>query len=294
LITPLFYSLLFATYSQSVLILAGLNTSLGIESTQSPGALLASVLAEPAPNASGYSHGNKAGEKAGFVERWVTPLGEGFENLWNQEKLGFLAISLAFLEGSFGLVLLWGLGRDRPLRVGLISLFRERPMLTAAFVGMNIALILLAINRGSELSGGSSPLLSAIISGLIELVMGWILVLTQHYAFECAADSVGLARTLSLTMGMTVTSLLTMSIWSSALLVVLAAIGLSFGAFFLFYILAAGYLRFAKAMGEFVRMVAGLRWAGAAPVHLGSALPVTAVSICLVLGGYYLLRGIAR
>src|SRR5262249_27744657 len=111
----------------------------------------------------------------------------------------FLAIALAGLQGALGMVLLWRIGADEGVLVRPLRLLKERPLLTSCFLLFNLALALLAANRGFELSpNGVNWILPALISGAIALVMPWVLTFMQHYLIECLADCLSMTKTITL------------------------------------------------------------------------------------------------
>jgi hypothetical protein len=260
--TPVLYGcMVFSLYADSLIMVKGLNALFGIESSlenSHPAGGVATSLLERSGEQRGEGSNPEptSATVSNLLRRLLNYVANGFKTLWEGEKLGFLAIALAALQAGFGLVLFWQTGLERPLRVRPLELLRERPVVTSCFLIMNLALCLLAANRGFELSseamGWAMPVF---VSGGLSLVMPWILTYCLHYAIEGSAQYLGLAAAILLNVCMFVGVLAVITAWALALSLVLVAVSAAFGAFLLFDVLATSLLLFAQLLGDFFRTV---------------------------------------
>jgi hypothetical protein len=299
LVAPLQLAMVFALYADASMIVRGLNPIFGIESRRSAGdaagsGFVGSLLGlggKPAPRDAAL----EVPPAAGFARQVFDQLKTGFATLWKEEELGFLAISLACLQAAMGVVLLWQMGLTQPLGLRLRTLWRERPLLTGCFLTLDLALGVLAACRGFQLSpeamSGAAP---AVVSGLLGIVTPLILAFTQHYAVECAADCLGVAKAVGLIAGLTALALAAISGWTVLLLVVLAVVGGGFALFFCFFVGASAFLLLARTMGELARKMPMPRFLEPHLSPQWRALAATAVSLTVVGAVYYAVRGLTQ
>jgi hypothetical protein len=267
LIGPLAFATTAAFYAEGMMIWKGLVVLLGGD--DGGGNSTTGVLSDLLPGAAAIAKAVTTSGAHGVswwavLSRFPEHLVKLFAKLW-EEQFGFLAIGLAGLQGAFGIVLLWGMGTERPLRLRLVALFRERPLLTMLFGMLNIALAILAGNRGSELTLHGNWQLVTIISVLLALTMSWILALSTHYWFECVAACLGTGKSIALIGALSVGAFGLFCVATGMGLAVLVVVGAAFLAFVAFIIAAWCFLQFAELMGELVRR---LRWLALVPAAL--------------------------
>jgi hypothetical protein len=292
-IAPLMLSVLLAFYSESATIVKSLDELFGVESdavnTVQPG--FATNLISASSDSSSVGEPQSASTPpiqnplVRVAVGWFGRFSRAFELLWESEPLAFLAMALAALQASLGIVLLWGMGFAKPLKVSLRTLLRERPLATETFLVLTLALTTLAAFRGAKVTVGPSWVLSMCVSAALALVLPAILGLTSHYALEATTDWAALAKVfiviafISLGLGAVV------ALWTLALLLVLAAVGLALAGFATLFVLAALYLLFAELMGNFLRQLRGIRLTqieSASASRIATVLVVTLVSFALV------------
>ncbi|MCC6585371.1 MAG: hypothetical protein IT168_01520 [Bryobacterales bacterium] len=226
-------------------------------------------------------------QHAGFVSR----LSGGFASLW-AEKLGFLAISLAGLQGAFGIVLLWRFNGDAAVRLRLFAVLRERPLVTATFLLLDVALSLTAANRGYELSSITTNwVLPTVISATIALAIPFILSFATHYAIEISGICLGLAVTVALILALLSALAATVLSWVCICVVTVAAMSALAAIFSALCAVASGFVHFAALLGELIRHV---RLSGSSPDTPAFPRVVDASLVVLILAGsgYFALRGL--
>lgn len=288
-------SLALAFYADASTIVRGLNPLFGIETSQGSNSPDSGIVGN-LMKAGGRQRVDestlepKSAAASSSLRQLLTHLARAYEALWSGEKLGFLAIALACLQAAFGIVLLWRMGFDQPLRVRPLALLGERPLVMSCFVILNIALSVLAANRGFELSPDAMNwVMPSVVSGGIALVMPWILAYSLHYAIECSADCLAVTKAVGLIAGLIAMMFAAISVWTLALLLIIAAVGALFVAFFLVYVTACSFLLLAELVNDFVGMLRRPSRLRRAAVSL--AMPALIV-LMLLAGGGYLMRGV--
>lgn len=221
------------------------------------------------------------------IQDLIRNFGRSFGTVW-AEKLGFMAIGLAGLQGACGLVLLWGSSTDEAVRIRPLHLLKERPLLTGCFVVLDFALALLAANRGYELSQGANWLTPSLISGLLGIVLPWVMALTLHFAIECAADCLSIAEWAALLAGLGLVMIIALLAWVLISLGVVCIVAIAFGGYFLLLAALWVFVQFAKLWGDFVRTPP------AEMVLVRAALSSLLVVALLAGGGYLMLRGVIQ
>lgn len=285
-------AVIFAFYAEAQTIVRGLNPTFGVESTHQAGqpSLLSSLMNAAPPHVE-----EKDGPRTdtpNMIWRVGRALTDKFAALWNEEQLGFLAIALASLQGAFGIVLFWQMGVERPLRLRLLPLLQERRLLTVCFLVLNLALAVLAANRGFELSPDRMHwMMPSLVSAAIALVMPWIMTYSQHYALESAVDCLGVAKAIAFITCLIVALSLIVGSWAVILGFGLTIVGAVFVAFFLFCVAASAFLLFADLLGEAVRLFPIPSFFKLRPL---TPVPVTLLFTAVIGGGYLLLRGLTQ
>ena len=290
-----------AFYAEARTIVQALNPLFGVEEAQDntgAGAIMDELVPvhEEVSVAPQQTNDDKriARSLLDSIEKELTLLVGSVETLM-EEKLGFLAIALAGLEGAFGVVLLWRLGTDRPIVLRPLALLCARPVVTICFVIMNITLGVLAAYRGYELSpSGLNWIMPTVVSAGIATVMPWILTFTLHYSFECAGDCVGVVSSAFLITFVCVGLCSVATLWGLLLLAILVSLAGAFACFFLFCIACCAVLLFAQVLGEAIRRIRREAWPSVQlPVPVQAASASLAV-LFLLLGGYYIVRGLVQ
>ncbi len=296
--TPLLVAAtIYSLYADARTIVQALNPLFGVQESQARygvGGILAEIMPAGHDVASQPEQGPTGKTALQIVAKGALHFVESFENL-SGEKLGFLALALAGLEGAFGIVLLWGFGADESVVVRPVALLKARPLLTACFLTLNLALGVLAAYRGYELSpSGMNWLMPTMVSAAIALVMPWILTFTLHYAIECAADCLGVTKSVALIATLYLGIFCTAALWALLSLFVVGLVAAVFVGFFVFCVVSWAFLMFSELLGEALRKLRRGAWP-----DLRLPLPVRAVPASLALlfvvgGGYYILRGLVQ
>jgi hypothetical protein len=256
-----------------------------------------SVLSDLEPSGQSISRELEASQASGIRQIFKNEAFKfikSFETFQDQ-TLGFLALALAVLEGAFGVVLLWGLGLEKPLQLRLWHLFRERTVLTSCFLVLSFAMGALAAYRGYELSPSSMNwILPTIVSCAIASVVPWILAFTLHYAIESAAELLGVALSMGLIL---IVSLGIVGVplgWIVLSLCVLCSLGAAWLSFFLFCLTSWAFLLTTEVLSEAIRKFQREVWPRMrlpVPMH---AVPASVGLLFVTLGTYLVFRGVVR
>jgi hypothetical protein len=298
LLTPLLLAAtIYAFYAEARTIVQALNPLFGVE--ESDGSYRAgSVLEGIMP---GYQNvplqpeqEPKSKTALQILEKEAVHFFKSFETL-SDEKLGFLALALAGLEGAFGILLLWRMGADQPVVLRPIALLKGRPLLTACFLIMNLALGVLAAYRGYELSPiGMNWIMPTVVSAAIALVMPWILTFTLHYSIESAADCLGVTKSVALIATLYLGIFCTAALWTLLSLFVVGTVAVVFFLFFVFCVASWAFLLFAELLGEAIRKLQSAAWPDLRiPVSV-RAIPASLALLFLMGASYYIVRGLVQ
>ena len=247
---------MYSFYADARTIVQALNPLFGVEQSQGSydvGGILAEAMRtdQNVPAQPEQDPENKTAHQ--IIAKEALRFVESFDNLWS-EKLGFLALALAGLEGAFGIVLLWGFGAEQPVALRPGTLLKARPLLTACFLIMNLALAVLAAYRGYELSPSRMNwLMPTMVSAAIALVMPWILTFTLHYAIECAADCLGVVKSVALIATLSLAMFCTAGLWVLLSVFVIGVVAIAFVGFFAFCVASWAFLMLAELLGESMR-----------------------------------------
>lgn len=298
LLTPLLLiASIYAFYAEARTVVQALNPLFGVEEVQANYGI-GSVLGETATGENNVSQPSTESAKSEtflhIFKKDVLRFVDSFEALWS-EKMGFLAIALAGLEGAFGIVLLWRMGAEQPVVLRPLALLKARPIVTTCFLTLNTALGVLAAYRGYELSpSGMNWVMPTIVSAAIAMVMPWILTFTLHYCLECAADCLGVTSSLALLTALYVGISCAVALWGLLSLVIVGCLAGAFVGFFLLCVAFWAVLLFAELLGDAIRKLQRTPWP-----NLRLPVPVRAASASFVLlfvlcGSYFIIRGLVR
>jgi hypothetical protein len=292
----------YAFYAESRTIVQALNPLFGVEETQEntgASAILGELVSQSPEAPVVPQQETNSGRRivrvlVDSIEKEVRLLVQSVETLM-EEKLGFLAIALAGLEGAFGVVLLWRMGADQPLVLRPVALLCARPVLTVCFLVMNISLGVLAAYRGYELSPSDMNwIMPTVVSAGIATVMPWILTFTLHYSLECAGDCLGVAGSAVLISLIGAVICAVEAAWVVLLVAIVVCLAGAFACFFLFCVACWAILLFAQVLGGAIRRVRHEAWPDVRlPVPVQAASASFAV-LFLLLGGYYIVRGVIQ
>lgn len=185
-------------------------------------------------------------------------------SIW-QRPLGPVAIGLAAMQGMFGIVLFWGLGKE-VIRTKSRSLIRERFFATLCFVVLNMAIAALAGYRAYELSPVAVPW---VVPTLIAACLGWVMPSIQafafHYLLDSLSDYLAFMGGGTATVGLFASASIVLAVGVVMMLLSMVALAAAFFGVVLFIAALEILFWLTLVMGQFVRDVFGMLRASHGP-----------------------------